>query len=104
MFNRAFRSGVQPVELARKLAKEMDAYKTVSVSRIYVPNEYTVFLSREDRGQFEGYERSLDRSSPRTCSSTHAARATGLLTRPEVDASRPTSACGWASSGSRRGS
>jgi hypothetical protein len=59
VFGRAFRTNVQPVELARKLAKEMDEHKNVSVSRIYVPNEYTIFLSAEDRAQFEGYEDQL---------------------------------------------
>jgi FhaA, N-terminal domain/FHA domain len=59
VFGRAFRTNVQPVELARKLGKEMDDHKQVSVSRVYVPNEYTVFLSPADRGQFEGYEESL---------------------------------------------
>ena len=59
IFGRAFRTNVQPVELARKLAKEMDDHRTVSVSRVYVPNEYTVFLSPDDRSQFEGYETSL---------------------------------------------
>ena len=59
VFGRAFRTNVQPVELARKLAKEMDDHKTVSVSRVYVPNEYTVYLSPADREQFEGYENSL---------------------------------------------
>ena len=48
-FGRAFRSHVQPVELARKLAKEMDDHKTISVSRVYVPNEYVLYLSPEDR-------------------------------------------------------
>jgi len=59
VFGRAFRTHVQPVELARKLAKEMDDHRTVSVSRIYVPNEYTVFLSGSDRSQFASYEGSL---------------------------------------------
>jgi hypothetical protein len=59
VFGRAFRTNVQPVELARKLAKEMDDHKVVSVSRVYVPNEYTVYLSPGDREQFEGYENSL---------------------------------------------
>src|SRR5919204_2689636 len=59
VFGRAFRTNVQPVELARKLAKEMDDHRTVSVSRVYVPNEYTVYLSTEDREQFTGYEDSL---------------------------------------------
>ena len=59
IFGRAFRTHVQPVELARKLAKEMDDGKTVSVSRVYVPNEYSVYLAPDDRAQFEGYEDSL---------------------------------------------
>jgi hypothetical protein len=59
LFGRAFRTNVQPVELARKLVKEMDDHRTVSVSRIYVPNEYTVYLSPPDREQFTDYEASL---------------------------------------------
>jgi FHA domain-containing protein len=59
IFGRAFRTNVQPVELARKLAKEMDDHRTVSVSRVYVPNEYTVYLSPGDREQFENYEDNL---------------------------------------------
>ena len=59
VFGRAFRTHVQPVELARKLAKEMDDAKTVSVSRVYVPNEYTLYLCPSDREQFASYEDSL---------------------------------------------
>jgi pSer/pThr/pTyr-binding forkhead associated (FHA) protein len=59
VFGRAFRTHVQPIELARKLAKEMDDHRTVSVSRVYVPNEYTIYLSTQDRKQFAGYEESL---------------------------------------------
>ena len=59
VFGRAFRTHVQPIELARKLAKEMDDHRTVSVSRVYVPNEYTIYLSTQDRRQFSGYEESL---------------------------------------------
>ena len=61
VFGRAFRTHVQPIELARKLAKEMDDHKNVSVSRVYVPNEYTVYLSPDDRKQFDGYEDALVR-------------------------------------------
>jgi len=59
VFGRAFRTHVQPVELARKLAKEMDEHRSVSVSRVYVPNDYTVYLSPGDREQFASYEGSL---------------------------------------------
>src|SRR5579871_5295815 len=59
LFGRAFRANVQPVEIARKLVKEMDDHRSVSVSRVYVPNEYTVYLAPVDREQFEGYEDQL---------------------------------------------
>lgn len=59
IFGRAFRTNVQPIELARKLVKEMDDHRNVSVSRVYVPNEYTIYLSPRDRKQFAGYEGSL---------------------------------------------
>ena len=58
-FRRAFRSSLQPVELARRLAREMDEHKTISVSKVYVPNEYTVYLSEVDREAFASFETSL---------------------------------------------
>lgn len=39
---------VQPVDIAKKLAREMRDHKRVSISSIYVPNEYTVFLHHSD--------------------------------------------------------
>jgi Protein of unknown function (DUF3662)/Inner membrane component of T3SS, cytoplasmic domain len=84
VFGRAFRTNVQPVELARKLAKEMDDHRTVSVSRVYVPNEYTVFLSPPDREQFETYEDNL-RSELQEYLSEHARREDyALLSPPRV--------------------
>ncbi len=55
-FGRVFRSEVRPMELARKLAREMDAHRTISVSRVYVPNEYSVWLSPDDRARYDGVE------------------------------------------------
>jgi Protein of unknown function (DUF3662)/FHA domain len=59
VFGRAFRTHVQPVELARKLVKEMEDHRVISVSRVYAPNEYTVYLAPSDREQFANYEDSL---------------------------------------------
>ena len=84
MFSRAFKARVQPVELARRLAKEMESYKTVSVSRTYVPNEYIVFLSREDRRQFEGYEPALVEELAAHLLEHAAREGLALLTRPKV--------------------
>jgi hypothetical protein len=84
VFGRAFRTNVQPVELARKLAKEMDDHRVVSVSRVYVPNEYAVYLSAGDREQFEGYENSL-LSELEEYLGEHARReGYALLTPPRV--------------------
>ena len=58
-FGRLFRSEVRPMELARKLAREMDEHRTASVSRVYAPNEYAVWLSPQDRARYDGVEDEL---------------------------------------------
>ncbi len=58
-FGRLFRSEVRPMELARKLAREMDEHRTTSVSRVYAPNEYAVWLSPQDRARYDGVEDEL---------------------------------------------
>jgi hypothetical protein len=58
-FGRIFRSEVRPMEIARKLAREMDEHRTTSVSRVYAPNEFAVWLSPEDRARYEGVEQDL---------------------------------------------
>ena len=58
-FGRAFRSELRPVEIARKLAREMEEHKVVSVSKTYAPNEYHVYVSSQDRERFADYEGAL---------------------------------------------
>lgn len=55
-FGRVFKTEVRPMELARKLARQMDENTTVSVSRVYAPNEYSIWLSAKDRARYEGVE------------------------------------------------
>jgi hypothetical protein len=84
LFGRAFRTHVQPVELARKLAKEMDEHRSVSVSRVYVPNEYTIYLSTADREQFASYEGSLVGELQEYLTEHARREAYALLTPPRV--------------------
>ena len=84
LFGRAFRTHVQPVELARKLAKEMDEHRSVSVSRVYVPNEYTIYLSSSDRQQFASYEGSLVGELQEYLTEHARREAYALLTPPRV--------------------
>ena len=84
VFGRAFRTHVQPVELARKLVKEMEDHRVISVSRVYAPNEYTVYLAPADREQFTSYEDSL-RSELQEYLAENARRERyELLSPPEV--------------------
>ncbi len=84
-FSRTFRSRVQPVEIARKLAKEMSDHKTVSISRTYVPNHYTVYLSPPDREQFEGYEDGLKKELSDYLLEHARDEGLALVTRPTVE-------------------
>lgn len=84
-FSRTFKSRVQPVEIARKLAKEMQDNKTVSISRTYVPNQYIVYLSPPDREQFEGYEDGLKKELSDYLLENARGEGLALLTRPSVD-------------------
>jgi hypothetical protein len=59
LFARAFRSGVQPVELGKRLIRAVEDSRQVGVSRIYVDNVFTIELSARDRQRFAEYERAL---------------------------------------------
>lgn len=84
-FRSAFKSEVQPIEIARKLAKEMEDSKTVSISRTYVPNQYTVYLSPQDRGQFEGWEDAARKEMSDYLLQYARDGGMTLTTRPTVD-------------------
>jgi len=83
-FSRAFKSEVRPVELARKLAREMEEHKVVSLSRTYVPNEYAVWLSPEDREHVAAYEDELRRELSGYLLEHARRERIALLTRPSV--------------------
>jgi hypothetical protein len=53
VFARAFRSGLRPVELGRRLVREIDDNRSVDVrGRTVVPNHFTVQVSAEDNDRF----------------------------------------------------
>jgi hypothetical protein len=84
-FGRAFRTSVQPVELAHKLAKEMEDNQMASVSRVYVPNHYRVFLSPTDREQFTSYEPALRKELSDYLLEHARQESFALSTRPQVE-------------------
>ena len=84
-FGRAFRTSVQPVELAHKLAKEMEDNQMASVSRVYVPNHYRVYLSAQDREQFASYEPALRKELSDYLLEHARQEQFALSTRPQVE-------------------
>jgi hypothetical protein len=84
-FSRAFKSEVRPVEIARKLTREMDQHRVQSLSRVYAPNEYAVWLSTDDRKQFEGYEDELKRELAGYLLEHARRERISLATRPAIE-------------------
>ena len=84
-FGRAFKASVQPVELAHKLAKEMEDNQMASVSRVYVPNHYRVFLSPADREQFASYEPALRKELSDYLLEHARQERLALTSRPQVE-------------------
>ena len=60
-FARAFRSGLQPVELAKAVQRYEGNYQQVGVDAVFVPNVYRFTLSPTDLERFSGFTRSLQR-------------------------------------------
>jgi hypothetical protein len=60
-FAKAFRSGLQPVEIARRLAREMDLGRSVGVQGVVAPNQFEIVLAPEDFDRFESFGEELVR-------------------------------------------
>jgi len=54
-FAKAFRGELQPIELGRRLTREMDLRRAVSVRGLIAPNVFEVGLSEEDFDRFGGF-------------------------------------------------
>jgi Protein of unknown function (DUF3662)/FHA domain len=84
-FASAFRSGLQPVELAKRLMREMDANRTVGVREVWAPNRFVFTLSEADGETFEQAEHALVAELRRVVRETAAERGWGLVGPPEVE-------------------
>ena len=60
-FTKVFRSGLQPVEVGRRILREMAANKTVSVNRMYAPNDFRVLMGPSDFQRFDQMAAGLQR-------------------------------------------
>lgn len=84
-FASTFRSGLQPVELAKRLMREMDANRTVGVREVWAPNRFVFTLSEDDGETFEQAEHALVAELKRVVRETAAERGWGLVGPPEIE-------------------
>jgi FHA domain-containing protein len=83
-FGKAFKSGLQPVELGKRIVREMEAGRTVGVNNVWVPNSYVFTLSEEDREHFSQIEGALAKELQGVVVEAARERGWGLLGPPEV--------------------
>jgi hypothetical protein len=60
-FAKVFRSGLQPIEVGRRILREMEEGRTVSVNRVYAPNDFRILIGPEDYSRFSQMEVGLQR-------------------------------------------
>jgi hypothetical protein len=84
-FASTLRSGLQPVELAKRIIREMDANKTVGVREVWAPNRFVFTLSQADGERFEQVEQALVSELQRVVRETAGERGWGLAGPPEIE-------------------
>lgn len=83
-FAKAFKGGVHPLEIARRLVREVDDGRVLGVNGTLAPNYYQVFLGQEDYDKVAGFQDTLT-SEMEAMVITHANQeGYQLLTRPRV--------------------
>lgn len=82
---RLFRAKLQPVQIAKRVIRAMEAHQTISLAKTFVPNSYLVSLSPSDYAQFEQYKRSLERDLAEAVLGAARDRSFTLLAYPTVE-------------------
>jgi hypothetical protein len=85
LFSKTFRSGLQPVEIAKRIVREMDDGKQVGIDDVWAPNRFEVTISGEDAPRFSQMEAALESELKRVIRETAQERGWDLVGAPEVE-------------------
>lgn len=85
IFTKAFRTGLQPVEVASRILKEMESGKAVGVRQVWVPNRYVFTLSEADHARFQQTEKALRTELEQVVRDGARERGWALIGPPEVE-------------------
>ena len=85
LFAKTFRSGVQPVEIAKRVVRAMDDGKQVAVNEVWAPNHFEISLSNDDAPKFQQIETALVAELNTVILDNASERGWGLVGPPEVE-------------------
>jgi FhaA, N-terminal domain/FHA domain len=85
LFSKAFRSGVQPIDIAKLIMREMEAGRSVGVSEVWAPNRFELSLSPDDAARYEQAEDAIAAELRRVIRENAAEHGWGLVGPPEVE-------------------
>jgi len=85
---RLFGAKLQPVQIAKRVIRAMEAHQTISLSKTFVPNSYVVSLSPSDFAEFDQYRRSLEQDLSEAVLGAARDRNYTLLAYPTVEIER----------------
>jgi hypothetical protein len=84
VFGRLFRSRLQPVEIGRRIVREMEENRTVSVNRVYAPNEFRIAIGPEDNQRFTPMRSGLEREFSELVLDSAKQRRWNLMGMPRI--------------------
>ena len=84
LFSKTFRSGVQPIEIARHVVRTQDAGRQVGVQEVWAPNRFEVVLSPDDAERYERAKHAIANELKQVIRENAGERGYGLVGPPEV--------------------
>ncbi|MGO8946946.1 MAG: FhaA domain-containing protein, partial [Ktedonobacterales bacterium] len=83
-FSRLFRTHLEPVELANKLTRTMEAHLHIGHEKKLAPNVYEVQLSRRDYNRFNAYAQALQQQLSQVLIDVARERGYTLTSKPMI--------------------
>lgn len=83
-FARLLGSRLQPVEIAKRLARVMDDRQTIAAGKVFVPNRYQVFLHPETLVEFASFQTALEEELATYLAETAQRRQFAFIGVPRV--------------------
>lgn len=85
LFSKTFRSGVQPIEIARHVVRAQDGGRQVGVQEVWAPNHFQVVLSPDDAERYEHAESAIAGELKQVIRENAGERGYGLVGPPEIE-------------------